>query len=131
MQSAISDISEEVENLRKKAESTELASQDWIDSVITVIDNSIILDRLEKKANSVSDSLRGKCKFVCRSHLCNKMSQWKAMLGRVMSTLQSLRWVHAMLIGKKSSLFSGISKIKGQLAAKQLTSNNFQNLLTT
>ena len=52
MQSAISDISEEVENLRKKAESTELASQDWIDSVITVIDNSIILDRLEKKANS-------------------------------------------------------------------------------
>ena len=75
MQSAISDISEEVENLRKKAESTELASQDWIDSVITVIDNSIILDRLEKKASSVSDSLRGKCKFVCRSHLCNKMSQ--------------------------------------------------------
>ena len=75
MQRAISDVSEEVENLRKKAESTELASQDWIDSVITVIDNSIILDRLEKKANSVSDSLRGKCKFVCLPHLCNKMSQ--------------------------------------------------------
>ena len=75
LQRAITDISEEVENLRKKAESTGLDSQDWIDSVITVTDNSIILDRLEKKASSVSDSLRGKCKFVCRSHVCRKMSQ--------------------------------------------------------
>ena len=79
LQRAITDISEEVENLRKKAESTGLDSQDWINSAITVTDNSTVLERLEEKVSNMSDSLRGKLSFqsLVSECLCSKAGLWR------------------------------------------------------